>query len=109
MERLRNAKTISHSMMAERGIITPAEYHRICRSKTGPRVQTLDRLITGFGYTWHDWAEAFEAAKCRTVVEIAAETPAVYRRQKPKDDLPLKGGTRKHAVGQTGVKTRLAP
>jgi hypothetical protein len=35
-------------------------------SKRGPNVATLDKLLTGIGLTWKDWAEAFERAKAET-------------------------------------------
>src|SRR5581483_2096550 len=32
-------------------------------SRRGPTIATVDRLLTGLGLTWKDWAQAFEQAK----------------------------------------------
>lgn len=32
------------------------------RSKLGPTVDVIDRILKGLGLTWHDWARAVEVA-----------------------------------------------
>lgn len=84
LEDLRQRKDISQPDMAKSGVITPGEYYRMCRAKTGPRVQTLDSLLSWLGYTWRDWADAFESAK----------------KSAPISKMPTeKGGTKKLSAG----------
>lgn len=70
LEALRKESGLSHLDLTHRKVITPGEYYRICRSKTGPSVNTLDKLIIGMGYTWHDWATAFESARTNSLLLV---------------------------------------
>lgn len=70
LESLRKSSGLSQLELTHRKVITPGEYYRICRSKTGPSVNTLDKLIIGMGYTWHDWATAFESARTKSLLLV---------------------------------------
>ena len=60
LEQLRMRKNISQGELARKMIIGKDEYYRLCRSKRGPTIATLDALLQGMGCTWHDWAIAYE-------------------------------------------------
>jgi len=60
LDQLRTQKGISQGDLARRMVIGKDEYYRLCRSKRGPTVLTLDALLKGMGCTWKDWALAYE-------------------------------------------------
>jgi transcriptional regulator with XRE-family HTH domain len=60
VDQLRTQKGISQGDLARQMIIGKDEYYRLCRSKRGPTILTLDALLKGMGCTWKDWALAHE-------------------------------------------------
>jgi hypothetical protein len=66
-----------------RGLAVKESFTKWNKSKRGPTIQILDRLLVGLGLTWHDWAEAYEAAKNKERRDsrglIAAEDVHGYR------------------------------
>lgn len=63
LNQLRAGKGITQGELARRDIIRKDEYYRLCHSKRGPTVATLDALLQGMGCTWQDWAIAYEDAR----------------------------------------------
>lgn len=61
LEHLRKWKGISQGDLSRRLVIGKDEYYRLCRSKRGPTLSTLEKLLQGMCCTWHDWAVAYEA------------------------------------------------
>ena len=63
LNQLRAKKGITQGELARRHIIGKDEYYRLCHSKRGPTISTLDALLQGMGCTWQDWAIAYEDAR----------------------------------------------
>ena len=63
LEHLRKWKGISQGDLSRRLVIGKDEYYRLCRSKRGPTIATLEKLLVGMNCTWHDWALAYETIK----------------------------------------------
>lgn len=81
---MRQSKGLTHADLFHRKVTTSGEYYRICRSKTGPSVKTLNSLIVGMGYNWHDWAAALEKAFSQLPAHLASET----KHGRPKKNIP---------------------
>jgi hypothetical protein len=74
--------------METSGIIPIKQYKTMLRSKLGPSVAILDRWLKGMGYTWQDWAEAYEQASTQPALHVA-ERAATYGRRKSKKAVRL--------------------
>nr|MBI3611952.1 helix-turn-helix transcriptional regulator [Nitrospirota bacterium] len=61
IESLRSQRGISQGDLARGLIVGKDAYYRICRSKRGPTILTLNALLMGMHCTWHDWAHAYDA------------------------------------------------
>ncbi len=60
LDKLRDKRSLRS--METSGLIGIAQYKKMRASKLGPSVAVLDRWLKGMGYTWHDWASAYEPA-----------------------------------------------
>lgn len=79
LEELRKGKDLTLEDLFHRRITTSGEYYRICRSKTGPGVKTLNGLIVGMGYNWHDWAAALEKSLSENMSPIEEKKDSIQR------------------------------
>jgi len=80
IEALRSQRGITQGDFARRLVIGKDAYYRLCRSKRGPTILTLDTLLRGMRCTWHDWAYAYDT--------IARLQGKVLRTAPPKLNLP---------------------
>jgi transcriptional regulator with XRE-family HTH domain len=62
LKQLLITKGLTQGDLARRNVIGKDEFYRLCRSKRGPTVMTLDALLSGMGCTWQEWADAFVRA-----------------------------------------------
>ena len=62
LEKLRicSKRKISINTFEKRNVMKRGQYRAILRSKQGPRVATLDRLLNLMKCSWHDWASAYQ-------------------------------------------------
>jgi len=60
LESLRDETGLSRADVSRRTGVLKDQYYRACQGKFGPSVMVIDRWLHGLGYTWTDWAAAFE-------------------------------------------------
>ena len=84
MEFVRKEKGKSKNWLEEKRIMRRAQYNTLLKAKKGPRIDVLERLLTGMGASWYDWADACDAAKGRDGASLAAELTPRYRTMRPK-------------------------
>lgn len=73
LERLRDGRSLRSMQTA--GLIGIPQYKRMCESKLGPSIAILDRWLKGMGYTWNDWADAYEHARLDAIGQAATRPP----------------------------------
>lgn len=63
LERLRvcNEREIPINTFEKQGVMKRVQYRAILRSKQGPRIATLNRLLSAMNCTLRDWAKAYES------------------------------------------------
>ena len=60
LESLREETGLTRADVSRRTGVLKDQYYRACKGKFGPSVMVVDRWLHGLGYTWDDWAQAFE-------------------------------------------------
>lgn len=73
LEQLRQDAGLSKIGLEKRGIIGRNRYNTLLKAKKGPRVDILEGLLKGMGYTWQDWGDAFEG-RSRKAGSLKTET-----------------------------------
>lgn len=82
LEELRTTRKISKNQLQERGIMTRSQYNTMLKAKKGPRIDVLERLLDGFGVSWHQWADVYERAGLAPMKTVGAYHPKPPPRQK---------------------------
>lgn len=60
LESLREETGLTRADVSRRTGVLKDQYYRACQGRFGPSVMVIDRWLHGLGYTWDDWAQAFE-------------------------------------------------
>ena len=82
LEHLRLRKGWSKYKLCQMASMPREQYNNILnRSRMGPSLMVLGRLLHGMDYTWHDWAKACDAVE-KFGESIAAERSPEYRARK---------------------------
>lgn len=79
LEILRKDSGLSKRDLPREGMMEREQYMRICKSRYGPSVAVLDRLLAGFHASWAEWAKAVETAKATQMYKSSSRTSAVKR------------------------------
>ena len=73
-------KGSSKAKLEKFDVIPRRQIQRFNSAVNGPTIGTLERVLTGLGATWHDWAKACDMVMRQNVTPLrAASPPAEYK------------------------------